>query len=63
MTAEILIQLLSMAQNLGLKALEKRSQKPIEEWTDADALKWLKDYEDGIVSTDDILGPSPEAGE
>ena len=57
----VVIALLDLAQKIGLKALERKNQKPVEEWTDADALQWLDRYEDGIADTDEILGP-PEEG-
>jgi hypothetical protein len=56
----VVISLIELAQRIGMKVMEKKQQKPIEEWTDVDALKWLDDYEDGIADTDEILGPPEE---
>lgn len=56
MSPLVVISLIELAQSIGLKILEKKQQKPIEEWTDIDALEWLDRYEDGIQDTDEILG-------
>ncbi len=54
----VIIELVSIATKIGMKYMEKRAQKPIEEWSDADALKWLRDYEKELdeTTTDKLLG-------
>ena len=54
----VIIELVSIATKIGMKYMEKRAQKPIEEWTDVDALKWLRDYADELdeTSTNKLLG-------
>jgi len=54
----IALELIHIATKIGVKYMEKRAQKPIEEWSDNDALKWMRDYEKELdeTSTDKLLG-------
>ena len=54
----VIIELVSIATKIGMKYMEKRAQKPIEEWSDVDALRWLRDYQNELdeTSTDKLLG-------
>jgi hypothetical protein len=54
----LLIEGLHIATKIGVKYMEKRAQKPIQEWSDNEALKWLRDYEKELdeTTTDKLLG-------
>ena len=54
----VIIELVSIATKIGMKYMEKRAQKPIEQWTDVEALRWLRDYESELdeTSTNKLLG-------
>jgi len=54
----LIIEVVNIAAKIGMKYMEKRAQKPIEEWTDVDAMKWLRNYEKELdaTTTDKLLG-------
>ena len=54
----VIIELVSIATKIGMKYMEKRAQKPVEEWSDSDAMKWLRSYEKELdaTTTDKLLG-------
>lgn len=54
----VLLELINVGTKIGMKYMEKRAQKPIESWSDDDALKWLRNYEKELdaTTTDKLLG-------